>query len=288
MARERRRAALKASVIFSTYRQPEWLRKVLFGFAAQTRKDFEILVADDGSGDETAEIIRSARRDARLAVHHVWQRDAGFRKCRILNKAIARARGAYLIFTDGDCIPHPEFVARHLRFAEPGRFLSGGLLRLPLGLSHRIEGDDIASGRVFSVRWLRARGMPFTYKLLKISAGLRFGGALDRASPATAGWNGHNASGWKEHLLEANGFDERMGYGGQDRELGERLENAGVHGKRIRHRIPCLHLDHSRGYADPDVRAANLAIRAETRRSKRTRTEHGIAQLPPQSSKAPA
>ena len=151
-------ATCDASVIFSTYRQPEWLRKVLCGFAAQTRKDFEILVADDGSGAETAEVIRSTRASTRLTIDHVRQRDAGFRKCRILNKAIARARGAYLVFTDGDCIPHPEFVARHLALAEPGRFLSGGLLRLPPGLSHRIEADDISSGRAFSARWLRAQG----------------------------------------------------------------------------------------------------------------------------------
>lgn len=272
-------AAREVSVIFSTYRQPEWLRKVLCGFAAQTRKDFEILVADDGSGEETAEVIRSARSSTGLAIEHVRQRDAGFRKCRILNKAIARSRGAYLVFTDGDCVPHPEFVARHLELAEPGRFLSGGLLRLPPGLSHRLEADDISSGRAFSARWLRARGMPFTYKLLKVSAGLRFGAVLDRVSPATPGWNGHNASGWRKHILDANGFDERMGYGGEDRELGERLENAGIRGKRIRHRIPCLHLDHPRGYVNAEIRAANLAIRGETKRTNRTRTIHGIAQL---------
>ncbi|WP_446830535.1 glycosyltransferase family 2 protein [Candidatus Foliamicus sp.] len=272
-------ASRAASVIFSTYRQPDWLRKVLCGFAAQTHDDFEILVADDGSGAETADVIRSVCAKTRLRIAHVWQRDTGFRKCRILNKAIARSRGAYLIFTDGDCIPHPEFVARHLAFAEPKRFLSGGLLRLPPGLSHRIEVDDITSGRAFSVGWLRSQGMPPTYKLVKLSAGTRFGAALDFISPATAGWNGHNASGWKKHLLAANGFDERMGYGGEDRELGERLENAGIRGKRIRHRIPCLHLDHPRGYVDSDIRAANQAIRAETRRTRRTRTGHGIAQL---------
>ena len=121
--------------------------------------------------------------------------------------------------------------------------------------------------------------MPFTYKLLKLSAGLDLGALLDRVSPATAGWNGHNASGWKSDILLANGFDERMGYGGEDRELGERLENAGIRGKRIRHRVTCLHLDHPRGYVDPDIRAANLAIRRETARLRRTRTEHGITQL---------
>ena len=236
-------------------------------------------MADDGSGDETAEVIRSARRSTGLEIEHVLQDDRGFRKCRILNKAIARARGEYLIFTDGDCIPQPEFVSRHLDLAEPRRFLSGGLLRLPLGLSHNIRPEDIATGRCFSASWLRGRGMPPTYKLLKLTAGTGFGAVLDRISPATAGWNGHNASGWKADILAANGFDERMGYGGEDRELGERLENAGVRGKRIRHRVTCLHLDHPRGYVDPQVRAANLEIRRETRRTRRTRTGHGIAQL---------
>ena len=267
------------TVIFSTYRQPEWLKKTLCGFAHQTHRDFEVIVADDGSGEDTAEVIRTARNATGLEIRHVRQRDHGFRKCRILNKAIAAARGEYLIFTDGDCIPQPEFVSRHLDLSEPRRFLSGGLLRLPLGLSHNIQADDIAAGNCFSASWLRDRGMPLTYKLLKLTAGSGFGALLDRISPATAGWNGHNASGWKTEILAANGFDERMGYGGEDRELGERLENAGIRGKRIRHRVTCLHLDHPRGYVDPRVRAANLAIRQETRRTRRTRTAHGIAQL---------
>ena len=147
------------SVIFSTFQQPEWLRKALCGFASQTQTDFEIVVADDGSGEETAQVIRSARKRAGLRIEHIWQADSGFRKCRVLNKAIVRARGDYLIFTDGDCIPHPEFVARHLELAEPGRFLSGGLLRLPLGLSHNIQPDDISSGRAFSASWLSGLGM---------------------------------------------------------------------------------------------------------------------------------
>ncbi|MYF07298.1 MAG: glycosyltransferase [Rhodospirillaceae bacterium] len=270
------------TVIFSTYRQPEWLEKALCGFAHQTHREFEVVVADDGSGEDTAEVIRNARTGAGLEIEHVRQEDRGFRKCRILNKAIAKARGEYLIFTDGDCIPQPKFVSRHLDLAEPRRFLSGGLLRLPLGLSHNIRPEDIAAGRCFSASWLRRRGMPPTYKLLKLTAGAGFGAVLDRLSPATAGWNGHNASGWKADILAANGFDERMGYGGEDRELGERLENAGIRGirgKRIRHRVTCLHLDHPRGYVDPQVRAANLAIRQETRRTRRTRTGHGIGQL---------
>ena len=266
------------SVIFSTYRQPEWLRKALCGFARQNYPDFEVVIADDGSGEKTAEVIQSARRSTGLRIEHVRQPDLGFRKCRILNKAILKARGGYLIFTDGDCIPHPEFIARHLELAEPKRFLSGGLLRLPLGLSHNIQPDDIASGRCFSTSWLRSQGMPFTHKLLKLS-GLGFGAVLDRVSPTTAGWNGHNASGWKDDILRANGFDERMGYGGEDRELGERLENAGIRGKRIRHRVTCLHLDHPRGYVNAEARAANLAIRRKTRLQRRTRTRHGIAQL---------
>ena len=84
-------ASCEVSVVFSTYRQPQWLRKVLCGFAAQTHNHFEIVVADDGSGEETADVIRSARANTRLTIDHVWQQDRGFRKCRVLNKAIGPA-----------------------------------------------------------------------------------------------------------------------------------------------------------------------------------------------------
>ena len=99
---------------------------------------------------------------------------------------------------------------------------------------------------------------------------------LNFLTPTTPSWNGHNASGWKEDILAINGFDERMQYGGQDRELGERLVNYGVKSKQIRYSTVCLHLDHPRGYAIPESIKKNKNIRKETQVKLKKWTDFGI------------
>ena len=128
---------MKQTVIVSTYNQPLWLAKVLHGYLHQTFRDFELLIADDGSDQRTKEVIEAFRRVADFPVRHVWHEDRGFRKCTILNVATVQAAADYLVFTDGDCIPRKDFLATHDRLAEPGCFLSGGYCKLPMDLSHR-------------------------------------------------------------------------------------------------------------------------------------------------------
>lgn len=269
-----------ASVVFTTYNQPDWLEKVLVGFGAQDRTDFEVLVADDGSRAETRERIEAVAATLPVTVRHLWQPDDGFRKCEAMNMAIGQAASDYLIFTDGDCIPRADFVSTHLALREPGRFLSGGYHKLPMETSLAIGNDDIRSQRCFDAAWLAERGMPSSYRNIKLTAGPALRRMLDALSPARASWNGHNASGWKADMLAINGFDERMRYGGQDREFGERLENAGIRGKRIRYRAIVVHLDHKRGYATQESIEFNRKLRAETRSSRRSWTEHGIVKGP--------
>ncbi|NND80648.1 MAG: glycosyltransferase, partial [Maribacter sp.] len=98
------------SVIISTYNKPKWLEKVLWGFNCQTYKDFEVIIADDGSGPETKELIDMMRGKVGYRIDHVWQEDEGFQKCRILNLAILACTTDYIIMTDGDCIPREDFV----------------------------------------------------------------------------------------------------------------------------------------------------------------------------------
>ncbi len=267
--------ALDVSVIISTYRQPEWLAKVLWGFSVQTYADFEVVVADDGSGHDTRQVVEAFRDEVGLSIRHVWHEDRGFRKCRILNKAIVSSAHDYLVFTDGDCIPARSFLEWHVRLAEPDRFLSGGYVKLPMDLSRQITQDDVVSGRATDRGWLRARGVP-ARKLWKLTRSGIMGATLDLLSPTGATWNGHNASAWRRHVLAANGFDERMKYGGEDREFGERLENMGVRGKRIRHRAACVHLEHPRGYVDSGHQAENDEIRRQTRKLGIQRTSYGI------------
>ena len=266
----------KASVIFTTYNKVEWLEKVLWGFANQNIKNFEIVVADDGSGPETIEKIKEVKKEFDLHIQHVWQPDEGFQKSKILNKAIIASTSDYLIFTDGDCIPRSDFVAVHLQYAEKGYFLSGGYFKLPMETSKKISREDIFNGNAFEKDWLLANGLPWTYKLLKLTSKGWREKALNRFTPAGAPWNGHNSSGWKKDIVKVNGFDERMQYGGQDRELGERLFNTGIKSKQIRYSAICLHLDHKRGYATKESINKNLTIRKGTKYKGKIWTSHGI------------
>ena len=271
---------MPSSVIVTTYNHPGWLRLSLLGFATQLRDDFEVIVADDGSDEKTRAVIAWARRELKLDLQHVWQPDRGFRKCRILNRAIAQARGSYLIFTDGDCIPRSDFIDAHLRVARPGHFLSGGYVKLPGQVSDAISDEDVRSGRCSQRSWLVARGYPRLKNLSKLTARGAVARFLDRHSTTRAGWHGHNASCWKADAVRVNGFDERMGWGGEDREFGDRLVNAGVRPIRIRYSAICVHLDHDRPWRDLAVLARNDALRAASRSDGVVETPCGIRQLP--------
>jgi glycosyltransferase involved in cell wall biosynthesis len=267
---------MEVSVILSTYNSPAWLEKSIWGYAKQTHRGFELLVADDGSDEETARCIHRLKRETGLLIRHFWQEHRGFRKCTILNRAIAAALTDYLVFSDGDCIPREDFLATHVRLARRGCMLSGGAVRLPLHLSHSITREDILSGRVCDPKWLASRGVGWNKRgrILVRTAAVAW--LLDALTTTRATMNGCNSSAWKTDVLRVNGFDERMLYGGLDRELGERLANAGVRGKQIRHRAICLHLDHARAYDVPEARKFNRQIRKETRRHRFTWTPYGI------------
>ena len=270
--------SLQLSVILSTYNQPDWLEKVLWGYAGQADKDFELVIADDGSGPETRARIEKVRGATGLNIQHVWHPDAGFQKTTILNKATVAASGNYLVFSDGDCIPRPDFVAVHRQRARPGHFLSGGYTKLPLALSQSITLEDISSGRVFEARWLAERGLPGRPWDKHVAR--RCAAFWNYVTPTQATWNGHNASGWKADLLRINAYNEQMQYGGQDRELGERLVNLGLRGIQIRYYAIVLHLDHSRGYATAESKAKNRIIREATVSQRIVWTPDGILKQP--------
>lgn len=268
--------APSVGVVFTTYNRPHDLERVLAGYARQTWRDFEIVIADDGSGDATRECIVRARDRWNLDVRHVWHEDAGFRKCRILNQAIVETPAHYLIFTDGDCIPHPEFVAGHMMLARPGHFVSGGCVRLGPTATSVVEAEDVLAGRVFDSRWLMQRGESAANlrKLrLSVEPWRHIMNSLTTTKPT---WNGHNSSTWREEALAVKGFDERLGYGGLDREFGERLERCGMKGIQARYSLICMHLDHPRPYRAREIMDANMRIRRDNARGNVRRTAHGL------------
>lgn len=261
-------------VIISTYNNPRWLEKTLWGYLYQTRPADEIVIADDGSRDDTRQLIESFK--SQLPIKHVWHEDQGFQKTEILNKAIVAAEADYLIFTDQDCIPREDFIATHAHHAEKGYFLSGGYFKLPMDTSLCITQADVESGKAFRLGWLHERGLKYSFKCTKLFRCPLYAWLLNHITPARASWNGCNASGWRADALAINGFNEQMHYGGEDREFGERLVNLGLRSKQLRYSAVLLHLDHKRPYKNKEEIEKNVAIRKNTRRQRIIETPNGI------------
>jgi glycosyltransferase involved in cell wall biosynthesis len=261
---------MRTELIVSTYNSPRALTLCLTSVARQTYLPDSICIADDGSGPETAAAVADfSAAHPELTIRHVWHEDRGFEKAKILNKAIATSEAEFLFFIDGDVLIHPCFLARHLELAHPGRFSTGSLIRLDAEATALVTPELIESGAVFDRGWLRAHGaidrlgtwlktMPFPKPVLAF---------LDRATPVQRALCGANASLFRADALKVNGFDESIKYGGGDKEFGVRLENAGVRGQHLRYTAPLVHLDHPRGYRDPEaIRRHKTHIRDVRRR----------------------
>lgn len=267
---------MKTELIITTYNSPKALNLVLCAIARQSKLPDVVTIADDGSGLETKQVIEAYQ--PRLPMRHVWHPDDGFNKNVILNKAIATSNADFLIFIDGDCLACKGFIERHIALATPDTFSTGSVVRLSETTTQSMTEADIQSGQAFSPARLAEQG-----ELNSISKKLKagklpkpFSGFLDRISPVKITWSGGNASTFRTQLLRVNGFDETMRYGGEDKELGSRLLNAGVQGRFLRYTAPLLHMYHARGYVEPEIVKQNRAKIEDTRARKRTWAELGL------------
>lgn len=237
-----------ASVIVSTYERPDYLAACLEGFRHQTRRDFEIVIADDGSGTSTRQVVERMAASLPMPVRHVWHEDRGFRKSAILNLASREARSRYLIYTDGDCVPHRRFVENHLRHASNGRMLVGRASKLSLRRSMQIDAGVIARGwHTFSSPrdwWdeYRGRARNLSYALyLPGEPGFRLVQRLKK----NRNLRGSNCSMWRSDLERVNGWNEDFeSWGLEDVEIGYRLRLAGVRPALVVNRAVCVHLWH--------------------------------------------
>lgn len=275
-------AVARIGVVLSTYDQPDFLRLVLLGYAAQTRPADEILIADDGSGPVTAALLDAMATELGLPLVHVHHPDRGFRKTLALNRAILAAVSDYLIFSDGDCIPHPGFVEGHGRLARPGCFVSGGYLKLPERVTGAVTEDVVRTGRVFEPVWLRGQGWRPGRRALRLAPEGYRAGLLDRITPTRTTWNGHNSATFRKHLVQVNGFDLDMEWGGEDRALGMRLRHLGLRGIQGRYRLPVVHMHHGRPYVRDEALRRNHAIRERIRRRREVRARRGLAEIEPE------
>lgn len=266
---------MKIAVVVTTYNRPDALRAVLDGYLAQRDQDFELLIADDGSTRDTGALVEAFRRRAPFPVRHVWHEDRGFRAAAIRNRALAETRADYVIFSDGDCIPLADFVARHRRLAEPGWFLSGNRILLSEAFTRRVLEHGLPVHAWPLARWLgawRRRDINRWLPLVTVA-----GSGWRRHSPER--WRGAktcNLSAWRADLLRVNGLDERYsGWGLEDSDLVVRLLRAGVRHKSARFAAPVLHLWHREN--DRASLADNQRRLDAVLRNERIEAEEGVA-----------
>ena len=240
-------------VVMCTWERPAHLALALAGYLRQTGGvDFELIVADDGSGPETAAVVRRFAERAPFPVQHVWHAREGHRRTAILNLAIARTSAAQVLYTDGDCVPAADLVAVHRRELEPGKLLIGGYVRVRPEIGDAANEDWVRRGE-----HERLLGPRQQFSLLRRHAkNLWQIRTRRRRRPHNLGLNMSLA---RADLLRVNGYDENYrGWGNEDGDLRERLKRVGVWPKSIWTKAVVFHLDHPVDPTRKD-RARNLA-----------------------------
>lgn len=235
---------ITSTIILTTYNRPDALHKVLCSLTQQIVLPNEVLVADDGSGPETAKCIQFWQEQAPFPLHHVWQPDRGFRAAAARNGAIARSSADYLIFLDGDCLVFSDFLRRHLGLAEPGWFVVGNRVLLNQDLTQRILAGLENPLQWPPWRWLRARGRGQSNRLAPL---LRLSDGAWRKCRRWR-WQGArscNLGVWRNDVVAVNGFDEcYQGWGHEDADFVARLLRSGCRRKDGQFAVPVAHLWH--------------------------------------------
>ncbi len=266
---------MKGSLIIATYEMPRHLALVFAALERQSARDYEIIVCDDGSGEETERLICEFMNRAPVPVTHVWQENRGFRKCRILNRALGKARGETMIFLDGDCIPHRDYVRDHLEHQEEGRYLAGRRMELGRELSETITPEIVRDGyfdfpRISLIRSVLRKDSEHLQRSVRVPWGwLRTRLGMNRIDDM----KGCNYSVSRKALEAINGFDEEYeGYGREDTDVELRLQNLGLRIKSLKGLALQFHVWHPRREFTPK----NDDRLEELKRSGRTWCEKGL------------
>ena len=267
---------LEITVIVSTYNRPDALDLTLCALNEQDYPDFEIIIADDGSDEATAALIREHEVCRQRAVHHVWQPDEGFRKAEVHNKAIFKASGAYIVFVDGDCVPGRNFLSRHAALAQKGRFVTGGRIALSRTYTDGVLANRVLLHRLTLKNWVWRRLTRNVNHLLYFFF-FPDGPWRHYRRKSSRRLHGCNMAAWTEDLKAVGGFDEcYQGWGSEDRDVAARLINAGIYRKDGRYSTSVLHLWHQE--ASPGRRSNNGHLLQRVLDSGATRAVKGLDQ----------
>lgn len=214
------------SILLATYNWPKALKLCLESLGTQSDLNFEIIIADDGSTNETKQVIDSIKANFPVAITHLWQEDQGFRKTRILNQAIAIAHGDYFIFLDGDCIAQPDFVARHRALAQAGHLVTGSRVLLNQAITNALLSWSHWDFQRFASQLLCHRLSGGINKYWPIKIKLGNGSWRDYKKFVWRRIKGCNMACWKSDAIAVQGFDETMtGWGHEDADFVFRLQH---------------------------------------------------------------
>jgi glycosyltransferase involved in cell wall biosynthesis len=265
------------SVIVTTYNREDALEAVLRSLSRQSEREFEIIVADDGSRPATAGLIESWKSRMPVPLRHVWHEDRGFRLAEIRNRAILACTGGYCIFLDGDCIARRDFIAAHRRLAERRCFVTGNRVLLSQRLSKRILSEKLeperwSLKRLIATRWQGDINRAAPLIRLPLGPGRKLAGARWK------GARGSNMAFFRDDLIRVDGFDAAFtGWGREDSDLFIRLIRSGIRRKDGRFATGVLHLWHPE--SERTQLAQNEAKLDLLLRGARVRASHGLSAL---------
>lgn len=259
---------LNSTLLISTYNWPEALELVLESVLLQTQLPSEILIADDGSTEATKLLIKKYTPQFQIPLIHVWHEDNGFRKSVILNKAIAQAKGDYIIQVDGDCILHRNFIKDHLHHSKNDQFLFGA--RVNILEQHLLL--------LFKNKFLRfnffSKGIKNRSRTIH---NLFLSNFFKPSLQFSKKYRGCNTSFFKKDCIAVNGYNEEFtGWGREDSEFALRLLNNGIAGKRLRYAGIVFHIFHK--IASKSNLNTNNQIEKETIQNQLTWCKKGIQQ----------
>lgn len=259
---------MRISLIITTYNWKEALQLSLHSIIRQEVLPCEVIVADDGSTEETGRLIRSIADGSPIPIIHSWQQDKGFRLARSRNKAIARARGDYIILIDGDMLLERHFVQDHQQFAQQGFFVQGTRVLLSRILSEQIVQSGHLSAR-FCWQGVENRKNCIRSEVLAKLFSFK--------SKRLRGVKTCNFAFWKEDAIRVNGFNEDfIGWGREDSEFTVRLMNIGIRRQNVKFNALAYHLYHP--VSDRGHLPENDRILQQTSRQKLRWCKNGLQQ----------
>jgi glycosyltransferase involved in cell wall biosynthesis len=257
------------TLVASTYNWPEALELLLLSVLNKSVLPNEVIIADDGSGEDTKNLIENFKKTFPVPLVHIWQEDLKNRKSRIMNKAIAAAKYDYIVEIDGDIILNKHFIEDHLAYAQKGHYLFGSRVNIQEKLLPELFSEKNIDFNFFS------KGIKKRSRTMRIPFLMNFAKSVDKCSKKLRGCN---MSFWKEDFIKINGYNESIvGWGMEDSEMIQRLHNIGIKGKRLKYTGIVYHIYHKE--QSRNNVPVNSEIENQTIKNKLTSVEKGVDQF---------